>query len=52
MYIYISTSIFAALALVWTGRNWANTAIKIFLVGMFVYGLTLSLEQMGYIIKQ
>lgn len=48
-FLIISLIIFFGLSLVWKRDDLVNTAIKVFLFGMGVWGLVLTLEFVGYV---
>lgn len=50
-FIIVATIIFALLALIWKKGDWFNFFLKALFFGMTLWGIVLSLQTLGYLIK-
>lgn len=50
-YVIVSMIFLFLLGLVWSRDNWFNIFLKITMIGVSVWGLVLTLELLGYIVK-
>lgn len=50
-FVYTATVIFGLLMVVWSRKTWLNPFIKFTFVGLFVFGLFISMGLLGYIVR-
>jgi hypothetical protein len=51
-YLIVSASIFLLLGIIWSKNDAQNLAIKILFYSMSIFGILLTLNHFGYIIKK